>query len=115
MILIAMGVSGRRQNENVGEMLAERLHCAFTDGDAFRSRRKQGEDAPRHSAHRRRPVAVAQNYPRRDRRKAEGGRDGRVHVFVAEALVGRDILRDGDKDVCFVYLKGSGARCCKSV
>lgn len=36
MILIAMGVSGAGKTR-IGEMLAERLHCAFTDGDAFHS------------------------------------------------------------------------------
>ena len=36
MILIAMGVSGCGKSL-IGEMLAERLNCAFTDGDAFHS------------------------------------------------------------------------------
>src|ERR1700679_2686411 len=36
MILIAMGVSGAGKTR-IGEMLAERLQCAFTDGDAFHS------------------------------------------------------------------------------
>jgi gluconokinase len=36
MILIAMGVSGAGKTR-IGEMLAERLKCSFTDGDAFHS------------------------------------------------------------------------------
>ena len=36
MILIGMGVSGAGKTR-IGEMLAERLQCSFTDGDAFHS------------------------------------------------------------------------------
>jgi gluconokinase len=36
MILIAMGVSGAGKTR-IGELLAERLNCSFTDGDAFHS------------------------------------------------------------------------------
>ncbi len=36
MIQIAMGVSGCGKSL-IGEMLAERLNCAFTDGDTYHS------------------------------------------------------------------------------
>ena len=40
MILIAMGVSGAGKSL-IGEMLAERLSCSYTDGDAFRRTRRR--------------------------------------------------------------------------
>ena len=88
MILIAMGVSGAGKTR-IGEMLAERLHCAFTDGDAFHSA------ANKEKMHHGIPLTDEDRWPwlqddsRGDRGEAERGRDGGVHVFVAQTLVSR--------------------------
>src|SRR5476649_775443 len=81
MILIAMGVSGAGKSK-IGEMLAERLHCAFTDGDAFHSA------ANKEKMHHGIPLTDEDRWPSLKRSY-------------------RDVWRDGDKDVCFVYLKGT--------
>ena len=65
MILIAMGVSGAGKTR-IGEMLAERLQCSFTDGDAFHSAANKEKMHQRHCADRRGPLAVAQDDSRRD-------------------------------------------------
>jgi gluconokinase len=105
MILIAMGVSGAGKTR-VGEMLAERLHCAFTDGDAFHSA------ANKEKMHHGIPLTDADRWPwLRTIRAAieEKQQAGETAVFTCSSLKRsyRDILRAGDKDVCFVYLKGS--------
>ena len=105
MILIAMGVSGAGKTK-IGEMLAERLHCSFTDGDAFHSA------ANKEKMHKGIPLTDDDRWPwlRTIRAAIEEKRNaGETAVFTCSSLKRsyRDILRDGDKDVCFVYLKGS--------
>ncbi|NML33641.1 gluconokinase [Paraburkholderia antibiotica] len=105
MILIAMGVSGAGKSL-VGELLAERLHCTFTDGDAFHSA------ANKEKMHHGIPLTDEDRWPWlktiraaiEDKQKA-----GETAVFTCSSLKRsyRDVLRAGDKDVCFVYLKGS--------
>ncbi|CAG4889716.1 gluconokinase [Paraburkholderia gardini] len=105
MILIAMGVSGAGKTR-IGELLAERLHCDFTDGDAFHS------EANKEKMHHGIPLTDEDRWPwlRTIRAAIEKEqRAGVAAVFTCSSLKRsyRDILRDGDKDVCFVYLKGS--------
>ena len=88
MILIAMGVSGAGKTR-IGEMLAERLHCAFTDGDAFHSA------ANKEKMHHGIPLTDEDRWPWLEtirvaiEEKQHGGGDGGVHVFVAEAVLSR--------------------------
>lgn len=105
MILIAMGVSGAGKSR-IGEMLAERLHCSFTDGDAFHSA------ANKEKMHHGIPLTDDDRWPwLRTIRAAieERQRAGETAVFTCSSLkrAYRDILRNGDRDVWFVYLKGS--------
>lgn len=105
MILIAMGVSGAGKSR-IGEMLAERLHCSFTDGDAFHSA------ANKEKMHHGIPLTDDDRWPwLRTIRAAieEKQRAGETAVFTCSSLkrAYRDILRNGDRDVWFVYLKGS--------
>ena len=105
MILIAMGVSGAGKTR-ISELLAERLHCDFTDGDAFHS------EANKEKMHHGIPLTDEDRWPwlRTIRAAIEKEqRTGADAVFTCSSLKRsyRDILRAGDKDVCFVYLKGS--------
>ncbi|KIG05773.1 gluconokinase [Caballeronia concitans] len=105
MILIAMGVSGAGKSL-IGELLAERLHCPFTDGDAFHSA------ANKEKMHHGIPLTDEDRWPWLKTIRAaieEKQRAGETAVFTCSSLKRsyRDVLRDGDKDVCFVYLKGS--------
>src|SRR5258707_3172151 len=105
MILIAMGVSGAGKTR-IGELLAERLHCDFIDGDAFHS------EANKEKMHKGIPLTDEDRWPwLRTIRAAieEKLRAGVDAVFTCSSLKRsyRDILRNGDKDVCFIYLKGS--------
>jgi gluconokinase len=105
MILIAMGVSGAGKTK-IGEMLAERLHCTFTDGDAFHSA------ANKEKMHHGIPLTDEDRWPWLKTIRAaieEKQKAAETAVFTCSSLKRsyRDILRDGDKDVCFVYLKGS--------
>jgi gluconokinase len=105
MILIAMGVSGAGKSR-IGEMLAERLHCPFTDGDAFHSA------ANKEKMHKGIPLTDDDRWPWLKTIRAaieEKQRAGETAVFTCSSLKRsyRDVLRDGDKDVCFVYLKGT--------
>ncbi|ACC71749.1 gluconokinase [Paraburkholderia phymatum] len=105
MILIAMGVSGAGKTR-IGELLAERLKCSFTDGDAFHSA------ANKEKMHNGIPLTDEDRWPwLRTIRAAieEKQRAGETAVFTCSSLKRsyRDILRDGDRDVCFVYLKGT--------
>jgi gluconokinase len=105
MILIAMGVSGAGKTR-IGEMLAERLKCTFTDGDAFHSA------ANKEKMHNGIPLTDDDRWPwLRTIRAAieEKQRAGETAVFTCSSLKRsyRDVLRDGDRDVCFVYLKGT--------
>ncbi|MFM0202406.1 gluconokinase [Paraburkholderia fungorum] len=107
MILIAMGVSGAGKTR-IGEMLAERLHCAFTDGDAFHSA------ANKEKMHKGIPLTDEDRWPWLQTIRAaieEKQKAAEEAVFTCSSLKRsyRDVLRggNGDKDVCFVYLKGS--------
>jgi gluconokinase len=105
MILIAMGVSGAGKTR-IGELLAERLHCEFTDGDAFHSA------ANKEKMHEGIPLTDDDRWPwLRTIRAAieEKQRAGETAVFTCSSLKRsyRDVLRDGDRDVCFVYLEGT--------
>ena len=105
MILIAMGVSGAGKTR-IGEMLAERLQCAFTDGDAFHS------DANKEKMHRGIPLTDDDRWPWLKTIRAaieEKQRNHETAVFTCSSLKRsyRDVLRGTDRDVCFVYLKGT--------
>ncbi|MEM5344158.1 gluconokinase [Paraburkholderia azotifigens] len=105
MILIAMGVSGAGKTR-IGELLAERLKCTFTDGDAFHSA------VNKEKMHNGIPLTDDDRWPwLRAIRAAieEKQRAGETAVFTCSSLKRsyRDVLRDGDRDVCFVYLKGT--------
>ena len=105
MILIPMGVSGSGKT-TVGEQLAARLHCGFADADEFHS------EANKKKMHEGHPLTDEDRWPwlRSIREAIEARRaEGVDFVFACSALkaVYRDILRDGDKDVVFVYLHGT--------
>ena len=105
MILIAMGVS-RAGKTRIGEMLAERLKCSFTDGDAFHSA------ANKEKMHNGIPLTDDDRWPWLRTIRAAIEEKQAAHedaVFTCSSLKRsyRDVLRAGDKDVCFVYLKGS--------
>jgi gluconokinase len=105
MILIAMGVSGCGKT-TVGEMLAARLACGFADADGFHS------EANKAKMHRGVALTDEDRWPwlRAIRAAIEEKRQaGLTHVFACSALKQsyRDVLRHGDSDVAFVYLKGS--------
>ena len=105
MILIAMGVSGAGKSR-IGEMLAERLSCTYTDGDAFHSA------ANKEKMHHGIPLTDDDRWPWLGAiREAieEKQRAGQTAVFTCSSLKRsyRDVLRGTDTDVRFVYLKGS--------
>ncbi|MCX5541582.1 MULTISPECIES: gluconokinase [Paraburkholderia] len=105
MILIAMGVSGAGKTR-IGELLAERLKCTFTDGDAFHS------EANKKKMHDGIPLTDDDRWPWLRTIRAAIEEKQRAHetaVFTCSSLKRsyRDILRGNDRDVCFVYLKGS--------
>ncbi|KND59393.1 Gluconokinase [Candidatus Burkholderia verschuerenii] len=105
MILIAMGVSGAGKSL-IGELLAERLKCSFTDGDAFHSA------ANKEKMHKGIPLTDDDRWPWLETIRAaivEKQRAGETAVFTCSSLKRsyRDVLRDGDRDVCFVYLHGT--------
>jgi gluconokinase len=105
MILIVMGVSGCGKT-TIGEMLAERLKCDFADADSFHSQ------ANKDKMHKGIPLTDEDRWPwlAAIRASIEAKQaDGTTHVYACSALkrVYRDILRDGDTDVTFVYLKGT--------
>ncbi|WP_176050861.1 gluconokinase [Burkholderia sp. BCC1644] len=105
MILIAMGVSGAGKSL-IGEMLAERLSCSYTDGDAFHSA------ANKEKMHHGIPLTDDDRWPwLRTIRAAieEKQHAGETAVFTCSSLKRsyRDVLRGSDTDVRFVYLKGS--------
>lgn len=105
MILIAMGVSGCGKT-TIGEMLAKKLNCDFADADSFHSQ------ANKDKMHKGIPLDDEDRWPWLKAIRAsieEKLADGQSHVYACSALkrVYRDILREGDKDVTFVYLKGT--------
>ncbi|ERJ38815.1 Gluconokinase [Burkholderia sp. AU4i] len=100
-----MGVSGAGKSR-IGEMLAERLSCSYTDGDAFHSA------ANKEKMHHGIPLTDDDRWPwLRTIRAAieEKQRAGETAVFTCSSLKRsyRDVLRGTDTDVRFVYLKGS--------
>jgi gluconokinase len=105
MILIAMGVSGSGKT-TTGEMLAARLGCGFADADSFHSQ------ANKDKMHKGIALTDEDRWPwlRAIRASIEENlaKDA-TEVYACSALkrVYRDILRDGDKNVIFVYLKGT--------
>lgn len=105
MILIAMGVSGAGKTR-IGELLAERLSCSFTDGDTFHSA------ANKEKMHQGIALTDEDRWPwlRTIRAAIEAKRQaGETAVFTCSSLKRsyRDILRNDDSDVLFVYLKGT--------
>ena len=105
MILIALCVSGAGKSR-IGEMLAERLSCSYTDGDAFHSA------ANKEKMHHGIPLTDEDRWPwLRTIRAAieEKQRAGETAVFTCSSLKRsyRDVLRGTDTEVRFVYLKGS--------
>jgi len=105
MILIAMGVSGAGKTR-IGELLAERLGCTFTDGDAFHS------ESNKEKMHRGIPLTDDDRWPWLKTIRAaieEKQRNHETAVFTCSSLKRsyRDVLRGGDQDVCFIYLKGT--------
>jgi gluconokinase len=105
MIFIVMGVSGAGKTR-IGELLAERLSCSFTDGDAFHS------EANKEKMHRGIPLTDDDRWPWLKTIRAaieEKQRAGETAVFTCSSLKRsyRDILRGGDEDVRFVYLHGT--------
>jgi gluconokinase len=105
MILIAMGVSGCGKT-TIGELLAARLGCDFADADSFHSQ------ANKDKMHKGIPLTDDDRWPWLKAIRVsiqEKQADGTTHVYACSALkrVYRDILRDGDTDVTFVYLKGT--------
>ncbi|MEJ2769736.1 gluconokinase [Mycetohabitans sp. B46] len=105
MILIVMGVSGAGKTR-VGEGLAERLGCPFTDGDAFHS------DANKDKMSRGIALTDEDRWPwLRSLRVAieQQQQAGGTAVFTCSSLKRsyRDVLRRGDSDIVFVYLKGT--------
>ena len=105
MILIAMGVSGCGKT-TIGEMLAQRLASEFADADSFHSQ------ANKDKMHKGIPLTDDDRWPwlKAIRASIEAKlAKGETAVYACSALkhVYRDILRDGDKDVTFVYLKGT--------
>ncbi|ARF86565.1 gluconokinase [Burkholderia cenocepacia] len=100
-----MGVSGAGKSL-IGEMLAERLSCSYTDGDAFHSA------ANKEKMHHGIPLTDEDRWPwLRTIRAAieEKQHAGETAVFTCSSLKRsyRDVLRGTDTDVRFVYLKGS--------
>ncbi len=97
MILITMGVSGAGKSL-IGEMLAERLHCSFTDGDAFHSA------ANKEKMHKGIPLTDDDRWPWLKTIRAaieEKQRAGETAVFTCS------LLKRSYRDVCFVYLHGT--------
>jgi gluconokinase len=105
MILIAMGVSGAGKTR-IGELLAERLGCSFTDGDTLHSA------ANKEKMHDGIPLTDDDRWPWLRAIRAvieEKRRAGETAVFTCSSLKRsyRDVLRGGDRDVRFVYLRGT--------
>lgn len=107
MIVVVMGVSGCGKS-TVGQKIAERLGCAFRDGDEFHS------DANRAKMHAGIPLNDDDRKPWLESIRAymdEMTSDGRSLVVACSALKQRyrDVLRGKTGNVVkteFVYLKG---------
>lgn len=104
MIVVVMGVSGCGKS-TVGQKIAERLGCAFRDGDEFHS------DANRAKMHAGIPLDDDDRKPWLEAIRAymdEVTSSGRSLVVACSALKKRyrDVLRGPDGNAEFVYLKG---------
>lgn len=104
MIIVLMGVCGCGKT-TVGEKLAERLGCGFSDADGFHP--KENVEKMRAGI----PLTDEDRWPWLAALRAaiEGWQaDGVSHIVACSALkqVYREILSPKD-DVIFVYLKGS--------
>ncbi|MHA6830995.1 gluconokinase [Ralstonia pseudosolanacearum] len=105
MIVVVMGVSGCGKS-TVGRMIAERLGCAFRDGDEFHS------EANRAKMHAGIPLNDDDRKPWLETIRAymdETTAGGRSLVVACSALKERyrDVLCGGPSDsTAFVYLKG---------
>jgi len=104
MIVLVMGVSGSGKT-TIGERLAARLGCGFSDADQFHS--------PANKAKMSRGIALtdADRQPWLLAIRAamdEQRRQGRDHVFACSALKRRyrELLRGADDDLRLVYLQG---------
>lgn len=104
---VVMGVSGSGKTE-IGRRLAERLHLDFIEGDAFHSPQNIAKmsagtpltDEDRHE------------WLLRLREKLQqAAQAGKAVVLTCSALKRRyrDLLREGDPDLLFVYLHGERA------
>ena len=107
MIYILMGVSGSGKS-TVGEMLAQRLGCAFHDADEFHS---AANKAKMHAGI---PLTDEDRWPWLAAMRAAvdtARAEGRTHVFTCSALrqVYRDRLTPPDGGVTFVYMKGDAS------
>jgi gluconokinase len=105
MFVIVMGVSGCGKS-TIGRLLAERLDCPFYDGDDFHPAAniaKMSQGIPLNDEDRAGWLAALADLIRSSLQKGESG------VLACSALKQhyRDILRVDDKQVKFVYLKGS--------
>ncbi|MHA6909031.1 gluconokinase [Ralstonia pseudosolanacearum] len=105
MIVVVMGVSGCGKS-TVGRMIAERLGCAFRDGDEFHSeanRAKMHAGIPLDDDDRKPWLETIRTY------MDETTAGGRSLVVACSALKERyrDVLRGAPSDsTAFVYLKG---------
>ncbi|AKZ27609.1 gluconokinase [Ralstonia pseudosolanacearum] len=104
MIVVVMGVSGCGKS-TVGRMIAERLGCAFRDGDEFHS------EANRAKMHAGIPLNDDDRKPWLETIRAymdETTAGGRSLVVACSALKERyrDVLRGPSGSTVFVYLKG---------
>ncbi|AXV74281.1 gluconate kinase [Ralstonia solanacearum] len=104
MIVVVMGVSGCGKS-TVGRMIAERLGCAFRDGDEFHS------EANRAKMHAGIPLNDDDRKPWLETIRAymdETTAGGRSLVVACSALKERyrDVLRGPSGSTAFVYLKG---------
>lgn len=104
MIVLVMGVSGSGKT-TIGERLAARLGCGFSDADQFHS--------PANKAKMSRGIALtdADRQPWLLAIRAamdEQRRQGQDHVFACSALKRRyrELLRGADDDLRLVYLQG---------
>jgi gluconokinase len=105
MFVIVMGVSGCGKS-TIGRLLAERLDCPFYDGDDFHPAAniaKMSQGIPLNDEDRAGWLAALADLIRSSLQKGMSG------VLACSALKQRyrDILRVDDKQVKFVYLKGS--------
>ncbi len=105
MIVVVMGVSGCGKS-TVGQKIAERLGCAFRDGDEFHS------DANRAKMHAGIPLNDDDRKPWLEAIRAymdETTSGGGSLVVACSALKQRyrDVLRGSADNAEFVYLKGS--------